>query len=68
MYEKRTLIKSCLGKLRTEKNLSPKTITAYQSDLNDFALFVGAKAITDETVISYLYHLSTNRRLRETLI
>lgn len=68
MYEKRTLIKSFLGKLQTEKNLSPKTITAYQSDLYDFAMFVGDKAITDETVVSYLYHLSTNRRLKENTI
>lgn len=68
MDEKQTLIKSFLEKLQTEKNLSPKTITAYQSDLNDYVMFVGPNAITDETVISYIHHLSNKRRLKDSTI
>ena len=53
-----------LNETQSTKNLSDKTIIAYRSDLSDFIGFVGEKPIDDSTIIEYVKHLSTERRLQ----
>lgn len=49
--------------IRTTKNLSDKTIIAYQSDLKDFNLFVSGSEISEERLLAYVTHLMNERRL-----
>ena len=49
--------------IRTTKNLSDKTIIAYQSDLKDFDLFISGSEISEERLLAYVTHLMNERRL-----
>ena len=51
---------------QSTKNLSSKTITAYKSDLNDFAKYVGHKSIEEEIILNYIQTLSQERGVSET--
>jgi len=54
--------------VQSTKNLSPKTITAYHSDLKDFCGYVGTRELDDETVLKYVQHLSYERYLQDSTI
>lgn len=47
-----------LSAMQSTKNLSAKTVNAYQSDLSDFCRFVSNREISDETIISYVQYLN----------
>lgn len=49
--------------IRTTKNLSDKTITAYRSDLKDFNLFLSGSEISEERLLAYVTHLMNERQL-----
>lgn len=53
--------------MQSTKNLSDKTILAYQSDLIDFCRFLNCNCIQEDTIIRYIQHLS-NRKLKGTTI
>ena len=52
------LTSNFLSAMQSTKNLSAKTVIAYQSDLSDFCRFVSNREISDETIISYVQHLN----------
>ena len=47
-----------LSAMQSTKNLSEKTVIAYQSDLSDFCRFISNRNIADETIIDYIQHLN----------
>ena len=47
-----------LSAMQSTKNLSEKTMIAYQSDLSDFCRFISNRNIADETIIDYIQHLN----------
>lgn len=47
-----------LSAMQSTKNLSEKTVIAYQSDLSDFCRFISNRDIADETIISYVQYLN----------
>lgn len=47
-----------LSAMQSTKNLSAKTMIAYQSDLSDFCRFIDNREISDETIISYVQYLN----------
>ena len=47
-----------LSAMQSTKNLSAKTVIAYQSDLSDFCRFISNREISDETIISYVQYLN----------
>lgn len=53
---------------QSTKNLSPKTVLAYQSDLNDFCFFLQDNPLKEETVLEYIQELSRKRKLKDTTI
>lgn len=57
-----------LGTVESTKNLSPKTIIAYRSDLNDFCAFLQDNTLSEEIVLSYIHELSQKRNLKDTTI
>ena len=56
-----------LSTMRSTKNLSDKTITAYNSDLLDFCQFIGDSNIAEDTIINYVGYLS-NKQLKDSTI
>lgn len=62
------LSKEFIAEMQTTKNLSSKTISAYQSDLKDFASFSCDKLIDDMIVMNYIQHLSKERQLQDSTI
>ncbi len=50
------------------KNLSPNTVIAYRSDLNDFYNFCYSTDFDENTVLDYVHHLSYQRSLKDTSI
>ena len=52
------LTSNFLSAMQSTKNLSAKTVIAYQSDLSDFCRFVSNREISDETIISYVQYLN----------
>ena len=50
-------IKTFLEMLQTTKNLSAKTIIAYNSDLQDFLNYTHEKDLNDDTVLKYVQGL-----------
>ena len=56
-----------LSTMRSTKNLSDKTITAYHSDLLDFCRFTGDGDITEDTILNYVKYLS-NKKLTDSTI
>ena len=47
-----------LSAMQSTKNLSEKTMIAYQSDLSDFCRFIDNREIADETIIRYVQYLN----------
>ena len=47
------------------KNLAPKTLIAYRSDLKDFYLYFHTNGLNDLTIIEYVQHLSQERHLQD---
>ena len=54
--------------LQTTKNLSSKTILAYDSDLKDFCAFVASRDMNDGIVLDYIQYLSQERNLQDSTI
>lgn len=54
--------------VRSTKNLSEKTITAYKSDLNDFNSFINNHELSNESILQYIQELTITRRLKDTTI
>ena len=54
--------------LKSTKSLSEKSLMAYQSDLLDFIKYCKSKEITDELLLSYVKHLSAERKLKNSTI
>ena len=52
------LTSNFLSAMQSTKNLSAKTVIAYQSDLSDFCRFISNREISDETIISYVQYLN----------
>lgn len=53
---------------QSTKNLSPKTIIAYKSDLIDFSNYIGCESIKEETILNYIHTLSHERMLKDSTI
>lgn len=54
--------------VRSTKNLSDKTITAYRSDLNDYLRFSSRLSNREDIALLYVQHLMNERRLKDTSI
>ena len=54
--------------MQSTKNLSSKTIIAYDSDLKDFCLYVNGKNIDENSIIEYITYLTKERGLRDSTI
>ncbi len=50
------------------KNLSSKTILAYNSDLNDFCEYIINKSMDDSILINYIRYLTQSRKLSDSTI
>ena len=57
-----------LSLIKTSKDLSEKTILAYQSDLKDFTVYMGSKTLEDDVVLNYIRDLSGRRHLSESTV
>jgi len=57
-----------LEHIRSTKNLSAKTITAYLSDLKDFNSYIYDNEIDEETVVKYVSYLMDMRQLADSTI
>ena len=62
------LAKDFLITMETVKNLSPKTITAYKSDLKDFINYVKDSPLRKEILLEYVKFLSQKRQLKDSTI
>lgn len=56
-----------ISTMQSTKNLSDKTILAYQSDLSDFCRFLNCSYIQEDTIIRYIQFLS-DKKLKDTTI
>lgn len=56
-----------LSTMQSTKNLSDKTVIAYQSDLSDFCRFIGDCNINEETLLEYVQYLCS-KELKESTI
>ena len=61
------LSSSFLSTMQSTKNLSEKTVTAYQSDLSDFCRFIEKCEIDKETIIKYVQYLC-QKKLKDSTI
>lgn len=61
------LSKVFLSAMRSTKNLSEKTVTAYHSDLWDFCRYIGNCNITEDTILNYVEYLSS-KKLKDSTI
>ena len=61
-------INEFLNLLKTTKNLSELTLTAYRSDLNDFIRFIGECEYDENSILNYVKHLQDERNLKDTSI
>ena len=68
MKEVNYIVNEFLNVIQSTKNLSSKTITAYRSDLNDFAKFMNDKTWDDDIVLNYIQELSQKRHLVDNTI
>ncbi len=68
MKDLELIIFEYLALLRSTKNLSPKTIIAYQSDLTDFSCYIRDSGLSEERVLDYIQELSQNRKLKDSTI
>ena len=68
MVELNQLISEFLALARSTKNLSQKTIIAYESDLRDFCNYINNDRIDEKQILSYINELSKIRKLKDTTI
>lgn len=68
MEELSVAVETFLSTVQSTKNLSGKTITAYDSDLQDFMKFIRGQALNESLVLQYVQHLSNERKLKDTTI
>ena len=68
MNKYQSITNEFLEHIRSTKNLSVKTITAYFSDLKDFNSYIYDNEINEETVVKYVSHLMDMRRLADSTI
>lgn len=57
-----------LNVIKSTKNLSDKTIVAYNSDLNDFCNFLSSRRLHKDIILDYTKHLFDERKLQESTI
>lgn len=57
-----------LNVIKTTKNLSDKTIIAYNSDLMDFCNFLSINGLHNNIILNYVVHLFDERHLQESTI
>lgn len=57
-----------LSVIKSTKNLSPKSIIAYGSDLNDFCNYLSNNQLHKDTVLHYTGYLFNERHLQESTI
>lgn len=68
MKEINLMVEEFLSVVKSTKNLSDKTITAYRSDLVDFMNFAGLGELDDNTILHYVQELSQVRCLKDSTI
>lgn len=57
-----------LNVIQSTKNLSPKTIIAYQSDLRAFGSFLNHNKLSDDILLQYIKELSQTKKLKDSTI
>lgn len=68
MNKYQSITNEFLEHIRSTKNLSVKTITAYFSDLKDFNNYILDDDINEETVVKYVSYLMDTRQLSDSTI
>lgn len=68
MKEINLVVEEFLDVIKSTKNLSNKTITAYRSDLVDFVNTSNVEDIGDNTILCYVQKLSQSRGLKDSTI
>ena len=68
MKDLATVIPTFLNTIRSTKNLSDKTITAYNSDIQGFVKYTQGKDLKDDTILLYVQYLSVERKLKDSSI
>ncbi len=62
------LLSIFLNVIKMAKNLSDKTIIAYNSDLMDFCNFLSINGLHNNIILNYVVHLFDERHLQESTI
>lgn len=68
MKEFNSIIPEFLALSQSTKNLSFKTITAYESDLRDFCNYINGNELEEKQILAYISELSQTRKLKDTTI
>ncbi|MCI8850907.1 MAG: tyrosine-type recombinase/integrase [Erysipelotrichaceae bacterium] len=68
MKNLKSLTEEFINMVQATKNLAPKTLIAYRSDLKDFYLYFHTNGLNDLTIIEYVQHLSQERHLQDSTI
>lgn len=68
MKDLAVVIPTFLNTIQSTKNLSDKTITAYNSDLQDFIRFIKNRKLKENTILLYVQHLTNDRKLKDSSI
>lgn len=68
MKEFNLIIPEFLALSQSTKNLSPKTIVAYESDLRDFCNYINGDEFGEKQILAYISELSRSRNLKDTTI
>lgn len=68
MKELNLIIAEFLALSQSTKNLSSKTITAYESDLRDFCNYINGNELEEKQILAYINELSHIRKLKDTTI
>ena len=68
MKELKLIIPEFLMLSQSTKNLSSKTITAYESDLQGFCSYIGEGEVNEKQILAYINELSQIRKLKDTTI
>lgn len=63
-----SIIDEFISMIQTTKNLSPKTIIAYQSDLSDFNEYSLPNTFDEQIVLTYVNYLSHTKNLKDSTI
>ena len=68
MKDLAAVIPTFLNTIQSTKNLSNKTITAYNSDLQDFFKFIQNNELKKDAILLYIQHLTGDRKLKDSSI